>query len=353
MLRAQANSLLILAMPVVLFAHFATSIPPHLIANLERTVRLFPGKRIVLLTDQRILQLPSSVEVVNIYNVPGWHALRESTTLPMEFRSGFWFTTFARLLAVAEFTISQEVATLHVESDVMIAPDFPFSAFAALDNPIAYPLVSPRCGVASTLYIRDGHSAKIFRDQILEYAKADGSLTDMTFLRKFYDNNMNMVSPLPIGPTVSSSLRHVLQKEYLNELAINVQTLKGYFDTVDLGFFLTGEDPRNHRGFRLLRTEDYESTLKVTNLIFNWDKDRSFPSMAPESTDLFLPVYSLHIHSKDIRAFNNANFLRRRVEDFGKPSAREFNLFIFFSMSKGYLVRRLKRVTSYFGRISD
>ena len=189
--------LLVLGMPTLVFAHFGTKLPKHLVWNLRRTSVIFPASEIVLLTDQsNIKHLPPNVRIITMTEIFGAELLKLSSTHPMSFRNGFWFNTFLRLLAVCEFVIEFDAPVVHIEGDVLISQDFPVGDFANLPESIAYPLVSQRCGVASTLYIRDSSAALLMRASILEMSKKNSQLTDMTFLKQFYDLHNSRVSPL-------------------------------------------------------------------------------------------------------------------------------------------------------------
>ncbi len=335
--------LLILGMSTIVFAHFRTKIPKHLIWNLRRTSLIFPSSEIVLLTDQiNIKGIPTNVRIIAQTEIFGAKLLQLSTTHPMSFRNGFWFTTLLRLLAVCEFVIASNVPIIHVESDVLISPDFPLGDFANLAKPIAYPLVSQRCGVASTLYIRDGDAALSVRDSILEMSKNNSKLTDMIFLRQFYDLNTSKVSALPSGPMQSIVLQRGLSENYKQDLKQTFGILNGYFDTVDLGFYLTGEDPRNHRGRRRLRTIDPESDIWVRRLKFHWDNDREFISISAVGSKEVYPLFSLHIHSKDLKVFRIRTFgkrLQKRLRFQLDPPKTELVLEVFMSQ----LVRSIRR----------
>lgn len=337
-------------MPAILFAHFRTRIPKHLKLNLERTTSLFPDSRVILLTDQVDLRnIDSKVEVVYQQPLSSAASLLDSSSHPMSFRNGFWFTTFFRILAVAEFVISTGLSVIHVESDVILAQDFPFNKFKDLNKPISYPIVSARCGVASTLYIRDAEAALMLCNSIGLLSQSDSKLTDMTFLRKFYDLNPDIVSPLPSGPIFSTSFHNSVAESYREALSNSFVQLGGYFDTVDLGFFLTGEDPRNHRGIRRLRTTDLESDLNVSQLNFKWDETRDFISVASKTGTDFVPLYSLHVHSKDLRIFELNDFsriLRNRIKNQNKSTGYEFVFKVFLRQTMGSITRRLKVLMS-------
>jgi hypothetical protein len=163
-------------------------------------------------------------------------------------------------------------------------------------------------------------------------------------LKQFYDVNSLEISALPSGPVEHRCLKEYLSENYKRDLKETLITLTGYFDTVDLGFYLTGEDPRNHRGRRRLRTIDTESDLLVRELNFFWDNNREFISVSSIGSDEIRPLFSLHIHSKDLKVFQIKKFkkrIKKRLRTQYSPPRTEFVIMVFVSQIIGAVKRRM------------
>jgi hypothetical protein len=96
--------------------------------NLRRTRRLFPARKIILISNQKQL-LPKGVSIF-LYN-PGatWNQIEVSLAHPKDYRNNFWMTSMARFLALVEYQEVVGKEMIHIESDVILSRDFPFEKF--------------------------------------------------------------------------------------------------------------------------------------------------------------------------------------------------------------------------------
>lgn len=329
----------------LVFVHYGTKIPKHLSANIHRTAGLFPNSRIVLLTDQTQGVLPKNCLSYDILSNTEILETKSKLDHPINFRNGFWATTFLRLVAVAKFAAENVNPVLHIESDVILSSDFPLGKFLNLKESMAFPIVGPGLSVASIFYLGSRDSAAELISFLKLELEADPTTTDMKVLDRFRLANPGLVALLPIGPENQSAYLSTLSPSDFTKM----QALSGYFggvfDAIDVGFYLFGEDPRNNRGFRLVGKIDTSSYLKINQLLFSISDSRNFIDMS--FNNLCIPIYSVHIHSKDLRLFNTKKFnkfLRRGILLQNRLPREEFDLGVFLKLTIQYIRQRLKLI---------
>ena len=291
----------------IIFTHFGNTIPKHLVANVLRTRDLFPNIQLVLLVEEECV-IPKNIEKFRfrISKSADWIRISEGLNHPKDFRDNFWFTSLARFLALGNYMNECPGEFLHVESDVILAQDFPFEKFSEMKNPIAFPILSQTHGIASTLYIRDFSSIDTLVELCYSSAKSDPLTTDMLILRKLFDKCRQSVLPLPIGPGDARYFSELIDPSLIEQFEDSVDWFGGIFDGLDLGYYLFGIDPRNHKGIRYLRRLLPNHYLQVDKIDFRFSDERNFPNVVVDNANgRELPVFSLHIHSKNLKLFSS------------------------------------------------
>lgn len=336
----------------IVFVHIGDSLPPHLVLNLKRTIQLFPEQTTYLIT-QKDCKIPE-IEQLKHFHILDDDRLRliENTLLhPKDFRRNFWFNTLNRFLALDQFMAVHGEEVLHVESDVILSSDFPFGKFSQLQRGIAFPKVNKYQGIASTLYLRDKDASSLVTKVLLSEVESDPHTTDMLILNKLYLRYQDDVQLLPTGPSEADFYLPHLEKDILREMEISRNIIHGVIDGLDIGYFLFGEDPRNHRGVRILRKSIPDYYLDVRKLKLEFSGIRNFVDIDIEGTKL--PIYSLHIHSKNLRLFDlrrAPDDMRRAVMNSRMRMQSEFVLKIFFQTAIKAIFRRFEK---FVGRNSE
>ena len=331
----------------IVFVHFGTRAPKHLIFNILRCRKLFPDTPIVLITN-RECALPKSIDSEVYFYAPSaeWHQLNQNLSHPKDFRENFWFTSLARFLALENYLASNEGEIIHLESDVILSQDFPFNNFSSLEKPLAFLILSRNEGIASHLYIRNHESSERLVNFLLQLSKEDSRTTDMVMLKKFYDLNQNLVQALPTGPLFSNTYQEFTSEKLMQDMGIGIDEFNGYFDGADIGIFLYGIDPRNERGKKVMRRTIAGNFLNVREIKFKWSESRNFPNVISEFHGLELPLYSIHIHSKNLVLFRTPRIhfaLKKGVDKFQFPESKVFVFSIFLQLVVASLGRRLNR----------
>ena len=327
----------------IVFVHFGRKAPKHLVLNLKRCNVLFPEIKIVLITNESCkIKNINGVERINFIPNSNWHEIESGLSHPKEFRDNFWVTSLTRFVAIEDYQKDNNFEILHVESDVILSPDFPFAKFSTLKKPSAFSIISPSLGIASIVYIRNHATSNKLIKVILSEVKKNSSTSDMLILKKFYDLYPDLVHLLPIGPNNLDSYRKNLKEEMFTSLTHELSNFGGIFDAADIGHYLFGEDPRNHRGLLFLRKMQKDNYLDLGKVSVKYSGLRNFGDLSFESMQI--PIFCLHVHCKDKKVFANKSsqrVLAKAIDSFHKPPKVEFIFRVFLKSVVLSLRRRL------------
>ena len=329
-------------MTTIVFVHLNNQIPLYLRMNIYFFLEKFPQRKIVLIhnqnrqnwTPKRLEQYryQGSIEVFEIEKLLGH---------PKEFRGNFWYTSIARFDALKEYIEKTGESIIHIESDVIVSTDFPFEKFDSLRASISYPIVAKNRGVASTLYIRDLNSAKLLVGSALECVQANSNTTDMEIL-SYHEKIFNhQVTRLAFAPANRKYFHPSASSPNFTQLKTSINHFGGVFDGNDIGVYLFGTDPRNRRGFSLLRSEISNNFASPKSWEFIFDRDRNFLSLMVEES--VLPIYSVHVTCKQILVFwqfSRVRTIRKRIRNQLNPSQNIFYPSIFCAMGISRLFRK-------------
>jgi len=207
----------------------------------------------------------------------------------------------ARFLALAEYQKVQNVQLLHVESDVVLALDFPMHYFERLTQESAFPIISPERGVASILYLRDSDASKKLLSTMFSALELDPHTSDMLILGKHFLDGHD-VCILPIGPDGFENYRVFTPEVIQSEWRRNRDRFNGIFDGADVGIYYFGTDPRNSRGRSFLQREIPSEYAEAKQWKLQYSRDRDFIDFTTAKGKI--PLYCLHVTSKQLRMFH-------------------------------------------------
>jgi hypothetical protein len=245
---------------------------------------IFPHYELTLITDIKVSpSLGSILNVKQIKRNTTWKAIESRLNHPREFRNNFWFTSLIRLVEVATFSIEKNQPILHVESDVLVARDFPFNEFNMTGKLIALPRFNQELAISSTLFLKNARAGEMLMAACMSAVEKNASTTDMHILGQLIVSHPNEIHQLDNG------LGHF---QYNSS-----EPLHGVFDGLEIGQYLLGEDARNNRGIRYVRRKNPYGVLDVSKMCFEFDTGRDFLNLKNELGRI-IPIYSLHIHSK-------------------------------------------------------
>ena len=329
---------------IIVFAHFNSPLPKHLILNLKRTIHLFPQHEIHLVTNLNSeLIMINKLKVFNYNPSPRWFDLEKTLSHNREFRNNFWFTSLARFLALAEFSQTHNREMLHIESDVVISHDFPFDDFLEIPSWFSFPVVNKSMGIASCLFIKNAEAAEYLSQLTILMAKKDSYVTDMHVLGEICRKDSYFFQLLPTSPSLKNALPSA-SESHLDSIHDSTLIFKGFFDGRDLGMYLFGDDPRNKRGISFVRKFDTRFYLNARELIYILKNDRDFPYIYDPFKNTFMPIFTLHIHSKNLKLFNPASsskVIKKAISDSKKGPEAKFYPTIFVNSLTQAIKRRL------------
>jgi hypothetical protein len=282
----------------IVFVHLNSQLPDFLEENLKYCVQIFPILEIVLIHNQS--HLKANLSGVHFFQyVPDmrWQQLESLYLHDKEFRNNFWFTSTARFFAIEEFMKIQPGAILHVESDVLLSQDFPFDKLEEITSDLAFPIISKFRGVASTLFIRNKNAAQLLTSNIIREVNRDPLTTEMIMLKKLYEENPKLITPLPIGPSSAEAYSKEAQG-FTERLLQGANFLGGAVDGVDVGQYFFGTDPRNRRGKVILRRDLVKGFAKVKDWRIVYNKSRLFVDLKLQGGFETTRLYSLHLPVK-------------------------------------------------------
>lgn len=300
---------------VLALVHLGETNPKHLWANIKRIQRDFKELEITLIADSEpILTFAKQIGLNTYKYVETSEELDFFTSHNLiqdyRFRKGFWKYSLQRIFALAQFHASiGNVPIIHIENDIYIAPDFPFSKFSKFDK-IAWCRYNSTHDAAAILFSPSPTETHNLNLWIKECKNVLEEFNDMTILN-LVARNHNDVALLPIA---ESSYSELLNEDQIiegdaNEVTKYFDYFQGYFDPAGLGVWACGVDPRNNMGF-VKRFKEFTScyinasraNLKVT--------DGKLLDCNSNS------VFNLHIHSKSLKILGvkNPNYLERMMK---------------------------------------
>jgi hypothetical protein len=281
--------------PVLVFVYFGNSIPKYVYRNLVRTRLLFPRREIIFVTDnyKAINKLKKNeIKIIIKKNeFLNQNKLSEKLKHNWNFRDGFWNATLSRIFAVCEIQQEIDKSVLHVEADVILSANFPFEKFNEIHENTSYSLMSKSVGVASLLYLRNQKAANQLKKFIVDRSQIDSSLTDMTALGEYKLHNPKKIYTLPYISMEKDA--------YHKEMLRNALFMGGFFDPAFYGQYFFGIDERNNSGWRILFSRTLNDAISKNDSKLYLIERSLFLQNTTGSGSLF----SLHVHSKDIRVF--------------------------------------------------
>lgn len=330
----------------IVFVHFGPKLPNYLILNILRTCDFFPNHDVLLLLDraQDYVIERDNFKIQQIFLHKQYSEIRNQLNHPTDFRDNFWFSSLARLTAICDFVIESNQPVLHIESDVLLAKDFPIEKFNELDRPIAYTILGEDSGVASVFWLRSVESAESLKAYIKDSVLADPSTTDMRILGNFQRVNTHVVRTLASFPHETSKLNRPLPLSIIQDFEYTHAHFTGFFDAADLGQYLFGDDPRNHRGIKYLRRELFTSYLSPKSLNYIYSKDRLFIDLDSTSDG---KIFSLHLHSKNAFVFHPSTSVKEiqsAIDDQRLPERHVLVMNVFLKAVWNSILRRFRNL---------
>jgi hypothetical protein len=289
----------------IVYAHFGSQIPKYLLNNISNVAKTIQKYNVVLLSDQsRPRKLYPSVQQEMIEHDLVWGQIQDELEHPKDFRKNFWFTSLIRLYELGRFATLNNMKLIHIESDVILSEDFPFDKFLNMNELLAFPIFNQTMGIASILFINGSEGGKLLMEKCLSAARANSKTTDMLVLGDLLRDHESKVKVLPSFADLKTDSTY--DTELNSQASKNLAQFGGIFDGLEIGQYIFGDDPRNNRGFSVIRRKNPYGFLDLKNTNFEFFNGRSFPYLANVEGN-FYPIFSMHIHSKNLSLFKSTN----------------------------------------------
>lgn len=310
--------------PPIVFIHIGKKIP-HYSEDAIRQAKFFnPDSNIYfLLNQQAYLDAPYSIEeagasAVFLEKLPisNHHKkFRSNKLLDSEYQDGFWTYTSERFFYLDSFMGENNLTNVfHLEYDNMLYKNLSEIIPVIEKN---YPGCAATFGfdkivVPGCIYFADHKASSDLVKFFSNYAHK--GWIDMTVLGKYWAINPNKMAHLPTIPPLYPKF---FPLENLNQETSRFEDLysshfykfKGIFDAAAIGQYLGGQNPANGLCFQGYKNP--VSLMNLENCQFEWGEDstqKKIPIMIINGARI--PIYSLHIHSKNLVAFRSDLDLR-------------------------------------------
>ncbi len=314
-------------------------------ANIENCKKLFPAIPIVLIGNSwKTRRAAESLKVSYSHyeDNPIIESFLGARELSKDFRNGFWIYTLQRLFAITEFHLKNPTQKiLHVESDVLLSSNFPLPELI-LEEQIHWLPFNHERDVASLVYLPSQSETQWLQARFVEILSSKSDLTDMTLLREISKNYPDRIMYFPVAESPNSQLLNKdASEEFSKRASVQFGKFQGIFDAAPLGMWLTGQDPRNHRG-QILRYKSIPESFVDPTVLMGRLKLKEKDLVYNES----IPIYDLHIHSKASNLFSpKANKVLRKLirGSLDGEMKSEFSPSAYFSLIRGFASRRIKK----------
>lgn len=283
----------------VVFAHLGSARAPWVFSNINRQLTLFPKIPILFISDRKWhLQKAAKLgaETFRYHPTRDTDEMFSNTIHDSSFRYDFWRTSVERLIAIQQYQNSaNQEKLLHIESDVMLLPNFPWKKIQNLDK-LAWLSANAFLDCAALLYSPSIEATNWLVDELNSEIRANNDSTDMKILfsiRKKFPKEIHLF-PSTTPDIADQLLKNDEQRFFENTKMTSY--FEGIFDVGNMGMWLTGQNPRNQGG-RVIRYEKY----------FTQDNDFNPDSFTLQDNLLSVGensrenVFNLHVHSKNMR----------------------------------------------------
>ncbi len=317
-------------LPIVI-VYLQNSLPNYARKNIEYLSKMFPNNLIYVISDLEIggsLKSLANVELRQLDNMQSEiDEIEGLSSSPVEFRNGFWISTIARFKALEILMKSESLERiLHIEADVLLLPHFPINSSLFRGNYIAYPRVSETDAAASVFYVGSLQALEELNDFVFTTLEQIPSASDMRILFEF-----------------SKKYPEKFQSLFSGKVDHDVPEPNWIFDAASFGMYLTGDDPRNAKGFSKVYANVPGHFIRPSEYQFCFTKENRLLAKRKEIT---YEIMNLHIHSKKSRYFRyikSYSAISRAVNKVDKSETFDFSLTVWTKLLVGYLERRLPK----------
>lgn len=269
---------------------------PYIIDNIQQLLKL-KYKNIYVITNSEFIEkldkFKSFIKIVNsdelnLQNTEKQSKLNKS-------RNGFWIYTSLRFYALYETMKKYNLSNcLHLENDVLIYKNFEDHEFQnklyiTIDGFYGNRGSDYRC-IPGIVYLPNVDVLKSILDTF------SNSKNDMQNFGLYYKHNTDQCVTLPIIKQNSQYNVSDLYNQHYNEF-------EGIFDAAAMGQYLGGVDPRNIKGdSKGFVNETCKIKYNSYKFVFHSNENGfKLPYIVVDNQEV--PIFTLHIHSKNLKDF--------------------------------------------------
>jgi len=265
----------------------------YITVNIEQLIKL-NHKNIFVITHSHLFsnfeKFESKIYLINADLLDESYEFENKTSLDKYFRNGFWYLTSLRFFYIYEFMKRYNVDdVLHLENDVLIY----YNADELIDKVnkqfIYVPFDTFERNIASIMYIPNKDIYKVILDNY-DFNKND--MENFSIIKQ----KTGLIQNFPIF--IKNNNLNAEQQFVSN----NCDLFPFIFDAAAIGQYLGGIDPRNQsgdtRGFI-----NETCVIKYNDYRIWFEEIAGFKKPFIEIEGTKVPIFNLHIHSKNLTCF--------------------------------------------------
>lgn len=225
----------------------------------------------------------------------------KKSTHEKNFRQNFWRTSTERFFAIQQLQMRfQEEPYLHIESDVMLMPNFPWEKLGGLTK-LTWLNQNESHDCAALVFLPTRAETNWLINELAAGISKDVKATDMKLLHEIRQANLERISLFPSCSSDIASRDLLNDQTRLSEITELADYFGGIFDSMHLGMWLTGQNPRNLGGKVIRYEKEFIEDCDFNSNSFFIFQDRLYVGKIES-----LSVFNLHIHSKNLKLFSGS-----------------------------------------------
>lgn len=271
----------------------ANNFQEYILDNIEMLIKS-ENTRIFVLTDTCFFHLfekyNTYVTLISIENLHDTYNYTKNSSLDNTFRNGFWQLTSKRFFYIYEFMKQYSIEdVIHIENDVLIYYNCDVLKPKFNENLVYIPFDTLERNICSIMYIPNHNIFKMILDKY-DFTKND--MYNFSIIMK----KTNLINNFPICFNPSRC-----NNPDVNFVTRNFQKFKIIFDAAAIGQYLGGIDPKNDPN-NTIGFVNETCIIKYNHPNFNiqWKKCENNIEKPFLNN---IPIFNLHIHSKNLKQF--------------------------------------------------
>lgn len=267
----------------------------HILINIKQLIRLNHDS-IFVITNSKFFDLfdefKNNIVLVNCDTLKESYNYRPNTNyFDTKFRNGFWGLTSKRFFLIHSFMKQRNLTDVfHIENDVLLYHNCDILTPNIDRSRLCVPADSYNRSIASIIFIPTCDLLGSFLDSYVDkYNDMENLSYAQQIKPQLFDN----------FPICIDLLDHNPVQKYVTR---DFKKFNMIFDAAAIGQYLGGVDPRNIPG----DTKGFVNetcVIKYDQFEFIWQQSGNFRRPFMKFDELSIPIFNLHIHSKNLAEF--------------------------------------------------